>query len=160
MPNSTRSSAACANSRPPERESAGTARILWRPSRWLAWTMPTLGLLAACSLLMSDLGPALAWPGAALVLGHGAWLWWRECRRPQQAFVFRAGAAPLVDGEPAARFVLQWRGPLAFAHWRDVRGRRRHCAWWPDTLPPPQRRELRLAAAAARDAGDQASVAP
>ena len=160
MPNSTRSSAACGSFRPAEAGPAGHARIDWRPSAWLVWSMPVLGLLAGISLLWSDLPPWLAWPGAVLALACGIRLWRRERRRPDLGFVFRGGASPLVDGEPADGFALQWRGPLAFARWRDARGRARSCAWWPDTLPPPQRRELRLAASAVRDAGRTASMAP
>ena len=161
MPNSTRSSAASARFHPADRAAfAGTARIAWRPSRWLAWAMPLLGLLSACSVLASDLPAPLAWPAAVSALIYGAWLFRREQRRGPHAFVFRAGAAPLVDGTIAADFQLHWRGPLAFASWRDARGRRQHRAWWPDTLPAPRRRELRLAAPAARDASSRASMAP
>lgn len=161
MPNSTRSSAASARFHPADRAAfAGTARIAWRPSRWLAWAMPLLGLLSACSLLASDLPAPLAWPGAVLACGYAAWLWRRERAHVEQTFVFGPGATPQVDGEPATDFVLQWRGPLAFASWRDAGGRRRHRAWWPDTLPAAARRELRLAAPATQAARGGASMAP
>ena len=161
MPNSMPSSAACASCPPAERAApAVAARIAWRPSRWIAWMLPLLGVLAAVSLLASDLPALLARPAAVLACLHGAWLWRRERRRAPGMFEFRRGAGPLVDGEPALVFGLQWRGPLAFASWRDARGRRRHRAWWPDTLPPPLRRELRLAAPAGPAARDEASMAP
>jgi toxin CptA len=161
MPNSTPSSAACGNSRPPDRMATGApARIAWRPSRWLAWSMPVLGLLAACSLLASDLPATFAWPAAIAALGYAAWLFRRERGRPSLELVLAPGAAPLVDGVAVADFQLQWRGPLAFATWRDAAGRRQYRAWWPDTLPPALRRELRLATPAPPDAGGRASMAP
>ncbi|MDQ3617279.1 MAG: hypothetical protein M3374_00895, partial [Pseudomonadota bacterium] len=42
-------------------------------------------------------------------------------------------------------FEVHWRGPLAFARWRDSQGARQWLVWWPDTLPAGPRRELRLA---------------
>ena len=152
-----RSSDTCASFRPAE---GGRASIDWRPSRWLSAAILLLGLLAGVSLVLSDLPGHVAWPGAMLAAGYGAWASRRECRVPARSFLFRAGAPPLVDGVPVECFVLQWRGPLAFARWRDAQGRMRSCAWWPDTLPPPRRRELRLAAPAARDAGCTGSMAP
>ncbi|MGJ4802161.1 hypothetical protein [Luteimonas sp. SDU82] len=119
-----------------------------------------LGLLAAASLLLSDLPGGVAWPAAVSACACGLWLWRRECQRPALVFVFCPGAAPRVDDQPAAGFALQWRGPLAFASWRDARGRRHHRAWWPDTLPPASRRELRLAAPVSRHARGGASMAP
>ncbi len=160
MPSSTHLSVASAQSRPTDSAFAGAARIDWRPSLWLGRGLPLLGLLAAASLLASDLPGAIAWPCAALASARGFWLWWRQRRTPAQTFVFRQGAMPLVDGAPAHGFVLHWRGPLAFASWRDASGRPCRRAWWPDTLPPALRRELRLAAAAVRDAGGGASMAP
>ncbi|MGY1409112.1 hypothetical protein ACW5EG_05995 [Luteimonas sp. A611] len=161
MPNSTCSSAASARSLPRDRTAcSGAARIDWWPSRWLTGAIMLLGASAGCALLASDLSARLAWPAAVLAWVYGAWLLWREHRRSPHAFVFRAGAAPLVDGEPAVGFQLHWRGPLAFASWCDARGRRQHRAWWPDTLPAPQRRELRLAAPTAQDASRGASMAP
>jgi len=161
MPNSTRSSAASAHSRPPDGNAFNSAtRLDWRPSRCLGGAVALLGACAGCALLASDLPAPLAWPAAVLAWVYGAWLFWREHRRSALVFAFRAGAAVLVDGTPVADFQLHWRGPLAFASWRDARGRRQHRAWWPDTLPAPQRRELRLAAPAPRDASRGASMAP
>ena len=161
MPNSTRLSAASAHCLPPDPGAFhGSARIAWRPSRWLDGAITLLGASAACALLASDLPARLAWPAAACAWVYAAWLLRREHRRSPQAFVFRPGAAPLVDGEAAADFRLHWRGPLAFACWCDAQGRRQHRVWWPDTLPAPRRRELRLAAPAAQYAGRGASMAP
>ncbi|TWT23125.1 hypothetical protein FQY83_00260 [Luteimonas marina] len=158
MPNSTRSSSASASSL---RTSAPEARIEWRPSRWLLAAIAVLAVSAACAVLASEMPRGLAWPLAVAAVAHGARLFRRERRRPAQAFVLRGDAAPVqVDGEAVEGFDLQWRGPLAFASWRDGRGRRRRRAWWPDTLPPPRRRELRLAAPAPEAARGGASMAP
>jgi len=161
MPNSTRSCAASAHSLPPDRSAfSGAARIDWRPSRWLSGAIILLGVCAGAALLASDLPAGLAWPAAMMAWAYGAWLFRREHRRLPHAFVFRAGAVPLVDDAPALDFQLHWRGPLAFASWRDAHGRRQHRAWWPDTLPAPRRRELRLAAPGRQDASRGASMAP
>lgn len=161
MPNSMRSSAACGSFPRAECPTcAGDACIPWRPSRWMATTLLLLGALGAASLMASDLPAILAGPAAVLACGAAARLWWRERSRAPMAFVFRSGAPPVVDGQTVVEFALQWRGPLAFVRWRDGQGRRHHRAWWPDTLQAPQRRELRLAAPPARDAGDRASMAP
>jgi len=157
MPNSTRSSGASANCRP----SVPEARIEWRPSRWLLAAIVVLAALAACAVLASDMPRGLAWPLAVAVVVHGARLFRRERRRPAQAFVLRGGAAQAqVDGVAVEGFELHWRGPLAFASWRDGQGRRRRRTWWPDTLSPPRRRELRLAATVPEAARGGASMAP
>ncbi len=160
MPSSMHLSVASAQSPPTDSAFPCAARIDWRPSPWLGRGLALLGLLAAASLLPSDLPGSGAWPCGARASARGFWLWWRQRRMPAQTFVFRKGATPLVDGAPARGFVLHWRGPLAFASWRDTSGRLCRRAWWPDTLPPAPRRELRLAVAAVRDAGGGASMAP
>ena len=157
MPNSTRSSSASARSRP---ASTVEARVEWRPSRWVLAALLSLGVLAACSLLASEMPAPVAWPAALAALAWATWCARREARRPAQSFVFRGGAPVLVDGVAAGGLVLQWRGPLAFAHWRDGDGRIRRRSWWPDTLPPARRRELRLAAPAGEAARGGASMAP
>ncbi|MFT3896096.1 MAG: hypothetical protein QM719_00050 [Thermomonas sp.] len=119
-----------------------------------------LGLLAGLSLLASDLPRACAWPAAFVAAGWGAWLAKRESSRKPLAICWRADGALLVEGQRVEAAGLQWRGPLAFLAWRDGKGRRHRLAWWPDTLPSPQRRELRLAAAAAEAARHRARMAP
>jgi len=157
MPNSTHSSGASARSRP---ASVVEARVEWRPSYWILGALPLLGVLAACSLLASEMPAFAAWPAAFATLGWAGWRTWREARIPAKSFVFRSGAPVLVDGVAVDDVVLQWRGPLAFLRWRDGDGRTRRLSWWPDTLPPPRRRELRLAAPAREPARDGASMAP
>ena len=157
MPNSTRSSSVSARFRP---ASAVEARIEWRPSRWVVAALLSLGGLAACSLLASEMPAFAAWPAALATLAWAARCARREAGRQAQSFVFRGGAPVLVDGVAVEGMVLQWRGPLAFAHWRDRDGRVRRRSWWPDTLPPARRRELRLAAPAGEAARGEASMAP
>lgn len=66
---------------------------------------------------------------------------------PSHDFVFPGNdLAVLLDGEPIDAVEVQWRGPFAFITWKDRKARRRRLSWWPDTLPPSNRRELRLAA--------------
>ena len=118
-----------------------------------------LGVLAALSLTASALPPVLARPAAAVAVALAAWAAWRESRRPARALVWpAAGPPPTLDGQALDEAALHWRGPLAFLRWRDAGGRR-YLSWWPDTLPPMARRELRLAAGRAAAAPDRASMA-
>ena len=122
--------------------------------------LPVLGVLAALALTGSALPPAMARAAAALAIAHAAWLAWREARRPVRTLVWPAASQPpTLDGQALGEARLHWRGPLAFLRWRDAAGRRRDLAWWPDTLPPGARRELRLAAGQAAAAPDRASMA-
>jgi len=156
MPNSTRSSSASASCR----QADPPCRLQWRPSRWLRAALLALTVLAAFSILASEMPRAAAWPLALAALGHGALLFLRERGRPPREFLLRGVAAPTVDGVPVADFDLHWRGPFAFAAWRDADGRRQRAAWWPDTLAPAQRRELRLAAPSPPAARRRRSMAP
>ncbi|KAB7763220.1 MULTISPECIES: hypothetical protein [Xanthomonas] len=136
-------------------------RLDWRPSRWLLAALTLLGALAPLSLLGSDLPPHLAWPAAALALLYAAWLLRREAGRAPRALLIPAGAgAPSVDGVAVSALQVAWRGPLAFVRWRDAQGRTQRLAWWPDTLPPAARRELRLAAAAHAASSAPPQMAP
>ncbi|MGI8561629.1 MAG: hypothetical protein ACR2J7_09410 [Luteimonas sp.] len=117
--------------------------------------------LATVSVLASEMPRIAAWPLAVTTLVSGCCLARREWRRPQRELVFPVGDAPvLVDGRPAKDVALQWRGPLAFLSWQDGDGRRHRLAWWPDTLPGPRRRELRLAVPDRRAASRHPSMAP
>ena len=137
-----------------------TCRIEWRPSRWLLAALILLSLLAACALLATGLRPALAWPLALAAMLHGLAGAWRYWRTAPGAVAIDANRRVLVDGAVVGQARLQWRGPLAVLSWRDARGRHRHRAWWPDTLPPPRRRELRLAADNAIPARAAPQMAP
>ncbi len=123
-------------------------RLEWRPSRLLQALLILLGVLGAVSVLACEMPRPFAWPIAIGALAYGGWRARREGRKPSRAFWFPGNARTLtVDGEPMHEAHLQWRGPLAFLRWRERGTRRwRRAAWWPDTLPARQRRELRLAA--------------
>jgi toxin CptA len=109
-----------------------------------------LGALAALSIWLSALPWSARLPLCALALGHGVWLSRREARRPcccvqldeagnGLALVFADGAHRLSERQ------VHFRGPLARISGLGQDGRRRHLAWWPDTLPAAARRRLRLA---------------
>lgn len=149
MPNSPHSSSASA-----------TCRIDWRPSVVACGALIALGLLAALSILASDLPPACAWPAGFVAAGWGIWLARRERRRAPIRLTWRADGVLFVGDERVDAAELQWRGPLAFLAWRDAAGRCRRLAWWPDTLSAADRRELRLAAMVTEAARRQARVAP
>lgn len=142
------------------RRASPRCRLEWRPSCWLLSALVLLAILAAASILASEMPALFAWPLAGLALAHGAVLFRRERGRPVRSFVLGGGSPVLVDGRVVMDFDLQWRGPLAFAAWRDAGGRRQRVAWWPDTLPAAQRRELRLAAPPPPAARRRASMAP
>lgn len=125
---------------------SATCRIEWRPSRWLLATLALIALLAAFSILESEMPRLAVWPLALLALGYGVWTVRREAKRPVREFVFPGNASPvLLDGQPVEDVVVHWRGPLAFIRWKGSVGRAGRLSFWPDTLPPARRRELRLA---------------
>jgi toxin CptA len=122
--------------------------------------LTSLGVLAAFSVVASEMPIHFAWPLALMAASYAAWLVRRECRRQTHQLVWPIDGAPLLDGLVLQDAELHWRGPLAFLRWRDGDGRRRHLAWWPDTLPSRSRRELRLAAASIAGTRRSASMAP
>jgi toxin CptA len=134
-------------------------RLEWRPSRWLAGAQAMLGALAALSLPMSALSSPWDAIGSALAVAWGLFSARRILSAPPRLLVWPATGAPRVDGIAIDDARLHWRGPLAFLEWRDASGRRRRLSWWPDTLPPERRRELRLAAGGAPAAARARSVA-
>ena len=135
-------------------------RIDWRPSRWLVAALLLLAALAPAAVLASELPRGAAWLLAAAAALHGAWRAHREWRRPPRSILFTADGRLMVDEADVFDVRLQWRGPLAFLSWRDAAGRRDRLVWWPDTLPPRWRRELRLAAGRLPAAPAGPSVAP
>jgi toxin CptA len=105
-----------------------------------------LGLLVPFAVLHSEIPRPAAWTLAVIALVRAAWSAWRESRRPARQLEIGPGPrSARLDGQPLAMATIQWRGPLAFLHWRDQAGQTGRLAWWPDTLPPAKRRELRLA---------------
>ncbi|MBB4125988.1 toxin CptA [Xanthomonas translucens] len=137
-------------------------RLEWRPSRWLLAALALLSVLAPLSILGSDMPRACAWPAAALAALYAAWLLRREARQAPRALLIptQGNVAASVDGQAVAALQVDWRGPLAFARWRDADGHVRRLAWWPDTLPPAARRELRLAAQARAASSAPPQMAP
>lgn len=147
------------NSKP---SSGGSApcRIEWRPSRWLMAALLMLSALAPLAVLASELPRGAAWMLAAAALLHGLSLAWRAWHQPLHSLLFTADGRLLLDGDEVSGIELQWRGPLAFMVLRGPTGRRQRLAWWPDTLPPHRRRELRLATGRLDPARAGPSMAP
>lgn len=65
-----------------------------------------------------------------------------------------------IDGIQVDALQVHWRGPLAVVSWTQGDGRREYLHFWPDTLPAPQRRELRLAAQVHAISSRRSLVAP
>jgi hypothetical protein len=138
-----------------------SCRLEWRPSRLLRASLVLLGGLGAFCVLVSEMPRMAAWPLAVLAFLYGVHLARHEGARPARAVWFPGdGRAPTVDGQPVGAVQVTWRGPLAFMRWRDRAGRWQRLAWWPDTLPAPMRRELRLAASSTDAVRRRAGVAP
>lgn len=138
-----------------------SCRLEWRPSRLLCAALIALGVLGAASTLASDLPRLWACGLGFAAVAHAIALARRERRKPVRAIVWdgRAGTVA-IDGMLVSGATLRWRGPLAFLCCRDRDGRMLRLAWWPDTLPPRLRRELRLAAGPAQAAPHRPSMAP
>ena len=129
---------------PPWLQPSARCRLEWRPSRWLVCLLLILGACAALSLLLSGLPGLVIWPGALLALGYSALLSRQEIAAPVVEIQLDDQIVQ-VNGEPVQGFRVFWRGPLVFARWRDAGNRMQRLVWWPDTLDPSTRRELKLA---------------
>jgi toxin CptA len=71
------------------------------------------------------------------------------------------GKAPAcVAGVPVADLRIEWLGPLVRVSWRRGPRRRAGMLFWPDTLPPARRRELRLAARSRVVSSSRPAMAP
>jgi toxin CptA len=128
-----------------------TCRLEWRPSRLRAAGLVAVGALAAWSASLTDLPARAAWALGSTCAGWSAWRAWRDLRAMPGLLVVRSdeGTATWVDpaGEiELADLSVRWRGGLATVCGRDPAGKLRRLAWWPDTLPAPARRALRLGA--------------
>ena len=120
-----------------------------------------LGVLAALAVIASELPWPVAAPLACAAIVYGEWLARHESRRGVSEIVIPANEAPAtIDGLPMQNLHVQWRGPLAFLHWRDGEGQRRYLQGWPDNLSAAERRELRLAMAARAPTHSPRSMAP
>ena len=138
-----------------------SCRLEWRPSRWLATAIVLLALLAAFSVLASEMPHWLAGPLAFGAASYGFRQFMDYLRQPQLELVFPGDERPpTLQGRVLENVDLQWRGPLAFLRWRDGSGRVRRLSWWPDTLPPARRRELRLAAGSGGASRGRPAMAP
>jgi toxin CptA len=138
-----------------------SCRLEWRPSRWLVAALVCLSLLAAFSLVNSQLPALSSWPLAALAFGVGLRRALAEWRRPIHRLVLPGDErSARVDDVPVEGLQVEWRGVLAFARWQDRNGNTARLVWWPDTLPADKRRELRLAADAGSAAQRRRSMAP
>ena len=138
-----------------------SCRLEWRPSRWVIGALLSGGVLAAASVLLSGMPGSAAWLLATAVLIHALRLASRESQRPVRNLVFPGNDLPvMVDGLPVEQVEVQWRGSLAFMSWKARDGRRLRLSWWPDTLSPARRRELRLAANATDTAPHRSAMAP
>ena len=135
-------------------------QLEWRPSRALGATLRVLGVLAAASIMASDLPSAGAWPLALAALAYGEWHARGYRGQPSRRLWWVAGRTPEIDGAPLQDARLHWRGPLAFLQGRDDDGRWLRLAWWPDTLSAASRRELRLVASVPVDRAATRSMAP
>ena len=162
----------------PSSPGSAPCRLEWRPSRWLQAALVLLSALAPLAVMDSHMPRLMAWPLALASLGIGLRQAWVEARRPRRLLVLAAasrsrpasgGAArdmPVaaspdqLDGRPFRLLAVAWRGPLAFVHGLDGDGRACRLAWWPDTLPPGARRELRLAVAARTASRHRRPMAP
>lgn len=154
MPSLPPSSNTSASSRPEPGEP-----FAWRTSRQQQAVLATLTAGAVLAVLNCALPAVAAFPVAAVVAVRGGWLVVREGRRPPLRLTLAPGHAE-VDGARVAALEVAWRGPLAFLWWRDAAGRVHRRTWWPDVLPPRDRRRLRLAAGNETASPVVASVAP
>jgi toxin CptA len=109
-----------------------------------------LTLLAMLALASSDLPLGAVGIASAAALLYGARLAHGEWRQERLQLHWSPPATELrvlFGGRSETWRVGCWhlRGPLAALLAFDERGRRRRLLWWPDTLPAPARRRLRLA---------------
>ena len=121
--------------------------------------MTALGVLAAFSVAASEMPARFSIPLALLAAGEGVRLARREARRATRTMVIVADGRATLDGADIDEVRVHWRGPWAFAQFRDAAGRRGRLAWWPEALPPRDRRELRLAIPVIEAAHSQAPMA-
>ena len=154
MPSLPPSSSTSASSRPEPGE-----LFAWHPSRQQQAVLAMLTAGAVLAVLNCALPAVAAFPVAAVVAVRGGCLVVREGRRPPLSLELAPGRAE-VDGARVAAVAVEWRGPLAFLRWRDAAGRVHRRTWWPDVLPPRDRRRLRLAAGNESASPVVASVAP
>ncbi|MEO5596914.1 MAG: hypothetical protein ABIQ97_07185 [Lysobacteraceae bacterium] len=132
-------------------------RLEWRPSRWRAFALLTLGALSMVSLWLS----ALPWWGVliagVLLLAYMFIVIRTDARRAPVQLAWAGGAAPvmLIRGNQAEEHMfvdLHARGGLVVLTLKDCDGRKQRWVWWPDTLDAAGRRALRLEASIGAEA--------
>ena len=145
---------------PPSSPGSAPCRLEWQPSRWQCCVLIAMGALMPWALGATDL-PTPWGLASGLVAMAGTWLEaWRYARRPGCMFVIPADDDPAqVDDAPVEELQMRRRGPLVQLAWRQ-QGRRHWRLFWPDTLPPAQARELRLAVRAHCISRSPPAVAP
>ena len=134
-------------------------RLAWRPSSFLQAALALIGTCACIALWLSELplpATVCTMPVVVAATLHRIAV---ERRTSARELVIDAAGAAHLDGSRLDAPQLQWRGPIAILRWRDGR-RMDRLVWWPDTLPPASRRELRLAAAALATRPPTHPVAP
>ncbi|WP_282296954.1 hypothetical protein [Stenotrophomonas sp. PS02289] len=119
-----------------------------------------IALLMPLAVLASGVPAPYRWPAALLATALAAGLGWRQTRQPACRIVILPGDALVtVDAVPVDDLTLHDRGWLLQLQWR-CQGRRHARLFWPDTLPPEGRRELRLAVRAYCISRSRPAVAP
>ena len=107
-------------------------------------------MLAALGLIASALPRPMAVAGGLGCLGWGLFRVGRDLRQRPLVLAWPGDGTPaelLGEGDPIVLdpVNVRWRATLATLEGRDGAGKLRRLAWWPDTLPRPARRALRLA---------------
>lgn len=127
---------------------SSTCRCDLRASRLLAGLLILLGLLAAVSLVLSDLNLSAALAVAGGALGWSLRLAYREARRPPTVLLLGeiGQAATRIEDGAETIVTLQrigFRSGFVLLEWLDVDDSHRRRTLWPDAVPASQRRVLR-----------------
>lgn len=133
---------------PGSSSASSTCRCELSASRLLAGLLVLLGLLAAVSIVLSDLNLSSALAVAGVAIGWSLWLAYREWRRPPLVLLLGEIGQPATRIENGAETIvtlqaIHFRASFVMLHWLDAKGRRFQRTLWPDALPESQRRALR-----------------
>jgi toxin CptA len=108
-----------------------------------------VAVLAALAWPLTALPPAWATAMGLAGIGWGLRRARMDLAQPACTLAWRGEGEVEIRGTGGALALsavnVRWRGALATLEGRDPAGKLRRLAWWPDTLPPPARRALRLA---------------
>lgn len=142
---------------PRSSESSLPCRIDWQPSRWLVGALCALALLSALSVVLSGLAAELKPMVAGIAVMTGLGLARREALRPRFSLQWSGTGLLLRDDKGRSQVlhapVLREQGPLLHIEARTEAGRRWSRTWWPDTLSPVGRRQVRLASSVSPRSG-------